>query len=183
MATAKAEFTDAVRESRGLFIAVGVLLLIIGVGAIIFPLVSTLSATLLIGAVLVIGGLVHIFHAFGAKGWGGFAWEVVIGILEAVFGLILLAFPLAGSVALTLFLAAMFLVEGVVRTVFAFQMRPETGWIWALISGIASIIVGILLWSGLPSTALWAIGLLVGINFIMAGWSSIMLASAASAKA
>jgi len=183
MASSKADFTQAVRESRGLFITAGVLLLIIGVGAIIFPFISTVSATLLIGVVLVIGGIVHIFHAFGAKGWGGFAWELVIGLLEAVFGLILLAFPIAGVVALTIFLAAMFFVEGIIRTVFSLQMRPEGGWGWALVSGIASIAVGILLWAGLPGSALWAIGLLVGINFIMAGWSSIMLASAAGKSA
>ena len=180
---AATDFTQAVRESRGLFIAAGVLLLIIGVGAIVFPFVSTISATLLIGAVLVIGGLVQVFHAFGAKGWGGFAWQLVIGLLEAVFGLILLAFPLAGVVALTIFLAAMFFVEGVVRSVFAFQMRPEGGWGWVLLSGIAAIVVGLLLWAELPGSALWAIGLLVGINFIMAGWSSIMLASAAAKSA
>jgi uncharacterized membrane protein HdeD (DUF308 family) len=93
------------------------------------------------------------------------------------------AYPIEGIIALTIFLAVMFFIEGIVRTVFAFQMRPEVGWGWVLTSGIISIIVGVMLWAKLPSSALWAIGLLVGINFIMAGWSSLMLAFAAEKAA
>jgi uncharacterized membrane protein HdeD (DUF308 family) len=183
MADTVAELTKAVRDNRGWFIALGIILLIVGTAAIVFPFISTLSTTVLIGWVLVIGGIVQIIHAFGAKGWGGFFWEAVIGVLETIFGLILLAYPIAGIIALTLFLAAMFFVEGIVRTVFSFQIRPQAGWGWLLASGIISIIVGVMLWAKLPSSALWAIGLLVGINFIMAGWSLLMLAFAAEKSA
>ena len=179
MADIAGESAQAVRNNRGMFIAVGVLLLIIGLGAIVFPFMSAISVTLLVGVALVIAGFLQVVHAFSAKGWGGFFWEIVIGLLEIIFGVILLVYPVAGVMTLTLFLAIMFAVEGIARSVMAFQMRPEAGWGWLLASGIASLAIGILLWIDYPGSAIWAIGLLVGINFIMAGWGLIMVASAA----
>jgi uncharacterized membrane protein HdeD (DUF308 family) len=92
----------------------------------------------------------------------------------------MLAFPLEGALTLTVFLIAFFLAEGVVKCFMAYEMRGQRGWGWTLFSGIASIIVGILLWVALPGSALWALGLLVGIDFLIFGWTLIAITLAAT---
>lgn len=174
-----AQVSEAVRAKRGWFIALGIVLILAGTAAIVFPHIATLSANIFVGWFLVIGGIAQAIHAFWAKAWGGFFWELIVGLLELVAGLILLAFPIAGIIALTVYLAAMFFVEGIIRAVLAFKLKPEAGWIWMLLGGILSIVVGIMLWAKLPSSAVWAIGLLVGLNIAMAGWTLLMIAMAA----
>ena len=73
-------------------------------------------------------------------------------------------------------MAITFIVEGVLKIVLAFNIKPQSGWTWVLVSGVLSAVVGIMLWAKLPSSALWAIGLLVGLNIAMAGWSLLMMA-------
>lgn len=176
MAKTAADIARTIQENRGWFIALGVVLILVGTAAILFPFLSTLSTEIFVGWLLVIGGVVQIVHAFRAKDWSGFFWEFLIGALEAVAGVILLSYPLAGIVALTVFLAVMFIIEGAFRAALAFKLKPHAGWGWVLAGGIVSGLVGVLIWAHLPSSALWAIGLLVGINIAMAGWTLVMLA-------
>lgn len=178
--TDMAVVAEAVREKRGWFIALGTFLIVVGAAAILSPYLATFSLKLFIGWFLVISGLAQIVHAYWAKNWSGFFWELIVGILEAGAGAFLLLYPVAGVIALTAYLAAVLVVGGVIRAFFAFKVRPEAGWIWILISGIASIILGALLWAQLPSAAFWAIGLLFGINITMTGWSLLMIALGAA---
>jgi len=108
---------------------------------------------------------------------------VLVGLLEVFAGAFLLVYPVAGIIALTIYVAAVFIVEGIIRALLAFQLKPEAGWIWILISGIVSICLGAMLWAKLPSSAIWAIGLLVGLNIAMAGWTLLMIAMAAGGAA
>jgi uncharacterized membrane protein HdeD (DUF308 family) len=170
------DISHVIDNYRGWFIALGVVLILIGTGAIVFPLLSTLSTGIFVGWVLVIGGVAQVVHAFWAKEWSGFFWQLLIGLLELSAGIALLAFPIAGVIALTVFMAITFIVEGVLKIVLAFNIKPQSGWTWVLVSGVLSAVVGIMLWAKLPSSALWAIGLLVGLNIAMAGWSLLMMA-------
>lgn len=179
MVPTEADVMRAVHEHQRWFLILGIALILLGIAAIVFPFIATLSATFFVGWLLVISGIVQIIHAFGFKDWRGFAWELLIGILQTLAGVALLVFPLAGIVALTIFLAAIFLVEGIMRTLLAFKIKPQSGWGWMLAGGIVSAIVGVLLWAELPASAVWAIGLLVGINLLMAGWALVMLAMSA----
>lgn len=183
MANLEAGAAKAVQDNKRWFMILGIILVVVGFAAILFPFVSSLSATLFVGWLLVIGGVIQIFHAFKVQGWGGFLWELLIGLLETAAGIVLLVFPIAGVIALTVFLAAMFLAEGLLRIIFAVRIKPHTGWGWMLAGGILSAAVGVLLWMELPGSAVWALGLLVGINFLMAGWTLIMLASGAGRMA
>jgi len=90
-------------------------------------------------------------------------------------------FPLTGIITLTIFLAALFVAEGILEIIMAFRLNPRTGWVWLLISGIIAIAAGVLIFAGLPSTAAWAIGLLVGINLLASGFAYLFLAAAAKA--
>ncbi len=170
---------EAVREKRGWFITLGILLIVVGTAAIVSPYIATFSIKIFIGWFLVISGITQAVHAFWAKDWGGFFWQLMIGILEAAAGAFLLLYPVAGIVALTIYLAVVLIVEGLIRAISAFKLKPEAGWVWVLIGGIASVIVGAMLWAELPSSALWAIGLLLGLNIAMSGWSLLMIALAA----
>ena len=169
------ELNNAVRENRGLFTALGVLLIVIGIISIAYPLTATVTVKVFIGWMILIGGIAQVFHAFSTQSWGGFLWDLLVGLLYVFVGAWLAFFPLAGIVTLTVMLALMFIVEGIMKFVLGFRLRPADGWFWIILSGIVGIVVGILLVSGIPGTADWAIGLLVGINFLFAGWSFIAI--------
>jgi uncharacterized membrane protein HdeD (DUF308 family) len=108
---------------------------------------------------------------------------LLVGLLEFFAGLFLLVYPVAGIIALTIYVAVVFIVEGIIRAFLAFQLKPEAGWIWVLIGGIVSVLLGVMLYAKLPSSAIWAIGLLVGLNIAMAGWTLLMIALAAGSGA
>ena len=174
-----AEISKAVREEKTWFITIGILMIVLGTAAIIFPHIATLSTNFLIGWLLVVAGILQFIHAFRVKEWSGFAFEMVIALLHAIAGIVLLVYPVAGVIALTIYLAVVLIIEGIFRSMLSLQLKPESGWVWMLVGGIASVILGILLWAKLPSSAAWAIGLLVGLNIAIAGWTLVMLALSA----
>jgi uncharacterized membrane protein HdeD (DUF308 family) len=169
-----------IAENRTWFRVLGVVLIILGCLAIIFPFLTAIAVKVFLGWLFLIGGLIQIIHAFSAKQWGGFLWSLLIGVLYVIVGAWLAFFPLTGILALTLLIAAMFIVEGILEIAMAFRMRPLQGWGWALFSGIVALVVGVLIFAQLPYSAVWAIGLLVGINMISSGWFFVFLPSAAA---
>jgi uncharacterized membrane protein HdeD (DUF308 family) len=167
-----------VADHWGWFLALGILFIIGGIAAIAFPLLSTIATKVALGWIFMIGGVLLIVHAFSVKGWRGFLWSLLIGILYLVAGGWLAFFPFTGIITLTILLAAMFLVEGVLEVVMAFRVRPHEGWGWLLLSGIIAIAVGLMIGANLPSSAGWAIGLLTGINLISTGWGFVFISMA-----
>jgi uncharacterized membrane protein HdeD (DUF308 family) len=165
----------AITENRTWFIIFGILLIALGVLAIAFPFATTIAAKVFLGWLFLIGGIVQIIHAFSTRGWSEFFLDLLMGILYLVAGGWLAFFPLTGIVTLTIFLAAMFVVQGVIEIAMAFRIRPLDGWGWMLVAGIVALLAGILILFGLPSSATWAIGLLVGINLLMTGWAYLLL--------
>lgn len=180
--TLRSEIENVVGSNRIGLIILSLVLILAGIAAIAFPHVSTLSVEFFIGWLLVFTGVCQILHSLQAKARGGFLWVLLIGGLETAIGVALLVFPLAGAFTLTVFLAMTFILEGFFRAAFSVQIRPMSGWGWVLISGALSIFIGGLLYAGLPSSALWAIGLMVGINVTMSGIALLMLAMAAGAS-
>ena len=175
---AKAE----IAEHRGWFIALGVFLIVVGCLAIVFPLASTIAAKVFLGWLFLIGGVAQIIHAFSTQRWSQFFFNILIGLLYVVAGGWLAFLPLSGILTLTILLSAMFIVEGVFESMMAFRMRPAQGWGWMLTAGIIAILAGVLIFAQLPSSAVWAIGLLAGINIISTGWAYLFLALRAGDK-
>lgn len=173
-----AETKQLVTDKWGWFLALGIVLILAGVAAIAFPFLSTIAAKIMLGWLFLIGGVMMIVHAFQAPGWQGFLWELLIGILYAVVGAYLAFFPLTGLLTLAIVLAALFIAEGVFEVIMAFRVRPHEGWVWVLLSGLAALAVGVLIAMDLPGSAVWALGLLVGINLLFSGWSYVFLALA-----
>ena len=166
-------------RGSGWLILLGVVMILTGIGAFAFPLVASLSVELLVGATFLVGGIATLIQAFQEKEWGGVFWQLAIGIVYLAGGLVFLVNPFGGVIALTVFLGMIFVMEGVVRVIMAFQMRSERNWGWLVASGGMSILLGVLVFGGLANGAsLGFIGVLLGVNFIFAGASFVALGSA-----
>ena len=174
VATAK----QTVADNWGWFLTLGIVLVVAGIAAIMFPLVSTIAAKIALGWIFLAAGIVMIIHAFSIQKWGGFLMELLLGVLYLFAGGWLAFFPFTGIVTLTILLAALFLAEGVVEVIMGFRVRPHEGWGWLVFSGLIAVAVGLLIAAELPSSAVWAIGLLVGVNLLSTGISFIVLAFA-----
>jgi uncharacterized membrane protein HdeD (DUF308 family) len=171
-----AETRRLISEKWGWFLALGIVLIVVGFVAIVFPLLSTIAAKIMLGWLFLIGGAFMVLHAFQAPGWQGFLWSLLIGILYLIAGGYLAFFPLTGLITLAILLAFLFLVEGIFEIIMAVKVRPHEGWGFLLLSGIAALAVGVLIAMDLPGSATWALGLLVGINLLFSGWSYVFLA-------
>jgi uncharacterized membrane protein HdeD (DUF308 family) len=155
----------------------GVGLSVAGVLALLFPVISSLTVEIFVGWVLVIAGAATVYGAFSVEGTRPFFGQLLLGLLKLALGVYLIMHPGVGMVALTLLLAAVFMVDGAVQFAFAFDLRPKEGWGWMLLSAIVSVAVGLLIAAGLPGTSLFTLGLLVGINFLSTGIALIMLSN------
>jgi uncharacterized membrane protein HdeD (DUF308 family) len=160
----------------GWFLALGIVLALVGIAAIAFPFLSTIAAKIAIGWIFLVAGIVEVLHAFNVKRWAGFFWNLLIGLLYIVVGGWLALFPLTGILTLTIVIAALFLAEGVIELIMGFRMRPHEGWGWVTFSGLVAIAAGLLIALSLPESAVWVLGLLAGINLLFTGWSFIYLA-------
>jgi uncharacterized membrane protein HdeD (DUF308 family) len=167
-----------IAEKWGWFLALGIVLILVGFAAIVFPFVSTIAAKVVLGWLFLVGGVFLVIHAFSSQGWQGFLWSLLIGILYLVAGGYLAFFPLTGLLTLAFLLIILFAAEGIFEVIMAFRVRPHEGWGFMLLSGIAALAVAFLIAMDLPSSATWALGLLVGINLLFSGWSYVFLALA-----
>lgn len=141
----------------------------LGVLAIIIPALFAIAIEILLGALLLLGGLGTAFRAFQLKGFPGSAISLFGGVLSAIVGFLFLIRPLEGVVTLTLLLAILFFIQGIIEITMALQHRQWTRWVWMLWSGLASIVVAGILLFGLPETATWGLGVLVGIHLLFTG--------------
>ncbi|MEP2028163.1 MAG: HdeD family acid-resistance protein [Paracoccaceae bacterium] len=159
----------------------GIALIIMGFLAIVFPLATTIAAKIFIGWLLIISGAFQMWQSFSVREWGGFLWNLLIGLLYLVVGCWLAFDPFAGIIGLTVLLAITFIAQGAMEAAMASKLRPNDGWGWMMFSGLIGIAVGVLIIAELPSTAAWAVGLMVGINMITSGFAFLTLGSAAQA--
>ena len=169
------DIVEKIAEKRHQLLWAGIGLTLVGILALLFPVLTTLTVELMFGWVVVFAGLLTIYGAFSVEGTGPFFGELLLGLLKLGLGIYLLTHPGLGMLVLTLLLAAVFMVDGAVQIRWAFDMKRSESWVWMLLSGIVSIIAGLLIASGLPETKLFVLGLLVGVNFLSTGIAFIML--------
>jgi uncharacterized membrane protein HdeD (DUF308 family) len=167
------------KKITGWFIAMAVLFIILGILAIIEPGVAGLAVTLLVGWLLIFGGVAHFVTAFKGGGTKQVLWQVLIGIVYLIGGFYFLTHPIMGIGTLTLLLAGIILAEGVIEIVAYFKTRLEGASWWLLLNGIITLLLGCLIWFHWPSSSVWAIGTLVGVNLLMTGISRLMFGLAA----
>ncbi len=171
----------AIHEHWALFLIEGIILVILGIAASALPPIATLAFTIIIGWVFLISGVVGLFTTFWARHVPGFWWSLISAIIGIAAGVVLLLWPITGTLSLTLVLIAFFVIEGIVSIMYAIEHRNQlTGrWGWMLVSGIIDLILAGIIFAGLPGTAEWALGLLVGINMLFGGAALIAMALAA----
>lgn len=169
---------DELRRNWAWLLVLGILLVILGIIALVDSVSVTVISMFLFGWVLLVAGIVEAVQAFRHRKGGHLFLHVLNAILSIIVGLMLIRHPLGGALVITLLLAAYFTVAGIFRIINALSLRVH-GLGWALADGIITLILGILVWTGWPVSGLWVIGLFIGIDLIVSGWSDIMLALAA----
>ncbi|MGJ8596185.1 HdeD family acid-resistance protein [Sulfitobacter sp.] len=157
----------------------GIVMIVLGMGAVLMPLFSSLVVELLIGWLLTISGGVAVVGAFSFRGTGLFVWELISGLITLAAGLLMLVYPVQGLIALTVLVAVVLVLTGAAQMAFAFWVRPIQGWVWGLVSAIVSIVLGGYIFAALPEASAVILGLLVGIDFISTGVALVLIARTA----
>lgn len=168
---------NEISKKWGWILAIGVLMVILGTIGIGATFALTLTTVMFFGILILIGSGFQLLDAFRYKGWS-LIGKMLIALLYLAVGFIMVKNPLLASTTLTLFIAWALIAVGIVRIIMAFQLRGVDGWIWTLISGIAAIVLGIMILNNWPESGLWVIGMFVAIELIFNGWGMIMLALA-----
>jgi uncharacterized membrane protein HdeD (DUF308 family) len=172
---------NAIHEHWVLFLVEGIILVILGALAILVPPLATITVTILIGWLFLISGAVGLFTTFWMRHAPGFWWSLLSALIAIFAGFLLLVWPLTGALSLTFVLTAFFVVEGVASIMYAIEHRNQLSgrWGWMLLSGIIDLILAAIIIAGLPGSAAWALGLLVGIDLLFGGAALIGMAFAA----
>ena len=164
----QAKMNAAVREHWKAFLFEGVLLVVLGLAAIIVPPLASLAVTIFLGWMFLVSGIAGLALTLWARQMPGFWWSLISAALAIGAGIVLLARPVQGTLTLTIVVGAYFLAEGVTTIMYALEHRRELSerWSWMLFAGLLDILIAGMIISGLPGSAEWAVGLLVGINLL-----------------
>ena len=179
------EFADSddVRRHRGWFLALGSLMIVLGIAAIAFPFTASLAVTLTVGMVLIIAGVGQLVHAISMPRWRGFFITLLGALLALAVGALVLFYPLSGILSLTLLVATFLLVGGVLKMILAFRLRPDLNWNWLLFAGGLAVMLGLVILSQWPFSAAWILGVLVGVDLVSSGWWMLAIAARDSGRA
>jgi uncharacterized membrane protein HdeD (DUF308 family) len=169
---------NGMKRASGWSVALGVLMMIVGIIAMLAPWEFGLVIALVVGWSAIFNGVAQI--VFGIRTHGGWhvLLEVILGLIYIVAGVYLLMHPVGGLLALTLLLASFLLIYGIFALVLAFQIRPRHGWGWVLFDGIITILLGILIWAHWPLNSDWVVGTLFGISIFISGLTRLMMSLA-----
>ena len=169
---------DIARQASTLSILWGVLLIIFGMVAIGSPFLAAVAVSTLLAWLIVLAGVVHVMLGVRTHGAGSMIWKLLVGLAYLFFGAYLLMHPVLGVTSLTLVLAVLFLIEGVLEIILFFNLRALGGSSWLLIDGLITLLLGGMIYVHWPSSSAWAIGTLVGVSLIISGVSRVMLSFA-----
>jgi uncharacterized membrane protein HdeD (DUF308 family) len=163
------------RSSWCWFLSLGVLLVLCGATALIFPVISSVAAIMVLAVTLMVAGVATIIGSFWAGKWSGFLVQLLVGILYVAAGFVVTDRPLISTIVVTVFISVSFIAMGGFRALAALIIRfPQ--WGWALLNGVITLLAGIVIYRNLPVDAFWVVGLLVGLEMLFNGWTWIMLA-------
>jgi uncharacterized membrane protein HdeD (DUF308 family) len=159
----------------GLMLALGILLIFLGSLATAASTLTTLISMIALGFLLLTAAVIHGVKAFWAQKWKGVFLQVLLGIFSGVAGALMIANPTLSALSLTLLFASYFMVTGLFKVVYALAVNLEN-WAWVFLSGVINVALGVLILYSWPASALWVIGLFIGIELIFTGWYSVILA-------
>jgi len=175
-----ANYTPAqiVRHASTWSIVWGVLLIVFGMLAVGSPFLAAVAVSVVLAWLIILAGVVHLILAFQAHRAGSLIWKLLVGLAYVLFGGYLIMHPVLGVTSLTLLLASLFLIEGILNIVMFFKMRSVRGSSWVLVDGIITLLLGLMIYLQWPSSSVWAIGTLVGVSMIISGVTRVMLSLA-----
>ena len=169
---------EIVRHASTWSIIWGMLLIIFGMLAVGSPFLAAVAVNVVIAWLIVLAGVVHLILAFQAHRAGSLIWKLLVGLAYLFFGVYLILHPVLGVVSLTLVLASLFLVEGILNIILFFKMRSMQGSSWVLVDGSITLLLGLMIYLQWPFSSAWAIGTLVGVSMIISGITRVMLSLA-----
>jgi len=169
---------EIVRHASTWSIVWGVLLIVFGMLAVGSPFLAAVAVSVVIAWLIILAGVVHLILAFQAHRAGSLIWKLLVGLAYLLFGGYLIMHPVLGVTSLTLVLASLFLIEGILDIVLFFKMRSVGGSSWVLVDGIITLLLGLMIYLQWPSSSVWAIGTLVGVSMIISGVTRVMLSLA-----
>jgi uncharacterized membrane protein HdeD (DUF308 family) len=161
--------TAPLRAKSGWIVALGVVYVITGFIALGSVAMATVASVLIVGVMMIIAGVAEVINAFQIKSWGKFLLWALLGVLYIIAGFVTFENPLLAAVLLTLMLGASLIASGIMRLVLAFSMKRETPWIWVALSGVITLLLGLLILARWPINSVYILGLFLGIDLIMAG--------------
>ena len=169
------DMIEQLKENSNWYLVLGIGLVILGFLAITYAVAATLFSVVWFGAFLISVGIFEIIKSFKLKKYKNFALHLILGSLYALSGLFIAFYPTVNALSLTLLLAIFFIISGILKIAFAIKNKPiHKGWL--IFNGILTLLIGFLIWQQWPYSGLWAIGMLVGVDAIMTGWTWIILA-------
>jgi uncharacterized membrane protein HdeD (DUF308 family) len=175
MATETGPVVNAARRFTGWYILAAIAFIVLGLFAIIEPAVAGLGVAILVGWLLIFGGIFHFITAFQGGGARRVVWQILAGIVFVVGGFYIRSQPLLALSTLTLLLGAVIFAEGIFEIIMYFRRTREEASGWVLFNGIVAVLLGALIWFHWPSSSVWAIGTLVGVNLLLTGVTRLML--------
>lgn len=167
------------RESVNWSIGLSVLMIVLGVLALVAPLAMGIAVMAIFAWGLLLLGFLHLWFAWHTRGTGGLVWELLIGVLYCLIGIFFLTHPLAGLVTLTLLLGTYLLIKGILEIIGGLSVRGVPGTGWLLVDGAVSLLLALMIWFHLPSSAVWVVGTLIGFSILFSGISRLLLSLAA----
>jgi len=160
---------EPLRAKRGWIIALGVVFVIAGLIALGSIVTATIVTVFVVSIMMLIAGVAEVFHAFQIKTWGRFLLWLLLGALYIVAGLLTFENPLLAAAVLTLLLGVSLIAGGIMRIVLAFNMKEGMPWIWVVVSGVITLLLGLIILAHWPVSSLYILGLFLGIDLVFAG--------------
>ena len=173
------EVFGELKKNWAWMLSLGIVMVILGVIGLGMTVLFNELVVMYFGFLLLFGSGVQLMQAFRAEAWKGRVWHVLIALVYIVGGIIAVTEPVIAGMTLALLIAWTLIVIGVLRLFMALQMRGAAGWLWTLLGGVLSVVLGVMIINEWPQSGLWVIGLFVAIEILFAGWSQIMIALAA----
>ncbi len=169
--------TNAAPSGKRLKI-IGYISIVLGIIALAAPAVAAGTVVIIVGLTLLVAGISQVVQGLGGDSWRDKVMPIILGGITGLAGIMVLAHPILGLGTLTLLLVIYFVVEGLWKIIASFKFRPSPGWVWLLLGGVLSLVLGSLIWNQWPLSGVWAIGILVGIDLLTTGISLVVLGAA-----
>jgi len=169
---------EAFKENWTSFLGLGILLILLGTGIIGSSYYATIFSMIVLGIFLLSAGVIQIIQSVLARKWTGLFLSLFLGLFYIIVGFICIAKPTTAAISVTLWIAAFLFIIGIFKILTSLILRFQQ-WKWVFFNGVVTFLLGVMIYGDWPLSGLWVIGLFIGVDLILAGWSWVILALSA----